>query len=105
MHVAERRCAARVQEVQERLTATTAERGEYRAHLLEAQAELQATRSDLVEWSEGLAELKGAMAGLEGDLGSMLGDAEYSQAVGEALAAAERMGGGAHTPRPVVLCR
>lgn len=43
-----------VQEVNDRLETATNERSEYRQYLLEAQQELQQTRDELLEWSEGL---------------------------------------------------
>ena len=43
-----------MQEVNDRLETATNERSEYRQYLLEAQQELQHTREELLEWSEGL---------------------------------------------------
>jgi septal ring factor EnvC (AmiA/AmiB activator) len=86
---------AGVQDTQARLQAAAAERGEYRAHLLDAQAELQQTRSELVAWAEGLTELREVMEGLDDDLGALFGEGEYREAVASAVEAAEAMGLGA----------
>jgi chromosome segregation ATPase len=82
-----------LQEVNERLATASSERGEYRQYLMEAQKELQNTRAELLEWSEGLSELKEVMEGLDGDLSDLFGDTDYANVVTEALSAARRLPG------------
>ena len=60
---------------------------------MEAQKELQNTRSELLEWSDGLSELKEVMEGLDGDLSDLFGDTDYANVVTEALAATRRLPG------------
>lgn len=82
-----------VQDVNQRLATASSERGEYRQYLMEAQKELQNTRTELLEWSEGLSELKEVMEGLDGDLSDLFGDTDYANVVNEALTAARRLPG------------
>jgi hypothetical protein len=84
-----------LQDVNKRLMTASNERSEYRRYLLEAQQELQQTRAELLEWSEGLVELKSVMEGLDEDLSDLFGPGEYSEAVTEALSAAASLGSGA----------
>lgn len=60
---------------------------------MEAQKELQNTRTELLEWSDGLSELKEVMEGLDGDLSDLFGDTDYANVVSEALAATRRLPG------------
>jgi hypothetical protein len=87
-----------LQDVNDRLATASSERGEYRQYLMEAQKELQKTRAELLEWSEGLSELKSVMEGLDGDLSDLFGEAEYSSVMSEALEATRRLPG-AHARR------
>lgn len=91
---------ATVQDVNDRLADASSERGEYRQYLMEAQKELQKTRAELLEWSEGLSELKTVMEGLDGDLSDLFGETEYSAVMTEALEATRRLPG-APAPRPI----
>jgi hypothetical protein len=84
-----------VQDVQARLATATSERSEYRQYLLEAQAELQQTRSELVAWSDGLVELNTVMGGLDDDLTALFGEGPYQEAVGAAMSLTNAIGGGA----------
>lgn len=85
------RTESRLDDVNARLATASSERGEYRHYLMEAQKELQNTRTELLEWSEGLSELKEVMEGLDGDLSDLFGDSEYASVVSEALAAARSL--------------
>lgn len=80
--------------MQARLTKATSERSEYRQYLLEAQAELCQTRSELVAWSDGLVELNSVMGGLDDDLAALFGEGPYQEAVGAAMSLTATIGGG-----------
>lgn len=70
-------------EAYDRLRRSTHERSEYRRYLLEAEQELQTTRANLMEWSQGLMELKSVMEGLDNDLSDLVGPAAYRAALSE----------------------
>ena len=60
--------------------------------MLDAQAELQATRDELVHWSEGLVELKNVMEGLDEDLGALFGEDRYDEVMASVREHAEAAG-------------